>query len=540
MILNTEEIKVKGMERGTEYTSGNWFNPILLDSQDDSTVFSVGDSWSVDTGLTQHEYQTRELFARSTFNGGFRRLNTVAQLLGLQGYYAGQRLAESFWGRSQPGGLTEAVTGLHGLEGEHRSSIVRKLTRTVQEIDTARKYITQMCDTALTLAELIGLKLHPETIKAAQNYPDAYLARVQAAYGSTGLRDVRMAAYTSDNSDHYNLFTEWGTYFDDTVGCSSSNGSYERCQDMPERVAQWIYWATVEFLRAIYLVDLYFTNGRQALVGLGFQDTNPMFILGKFTPNGKFVTSAVRVGRYFSNFSHLVDFRDPIEDLKVLNKETKTYLCVTDREWFDAYKGGIDSCMTRSNFGESPVRIYATTSYGLPDNNLRLFVQYGGDLFGEGFRVLARAIVNIEKMQYVRAYGGNADAVLRAAGYTANKDCLDGCILAKVSGSHGYQLMVYSDGNQDKVVDHGTHWELSDYGDWDADTACGYLEGYEEPRECEHCGETTQVENLFQVEVYDENVEEWCHDCLERRTRYVRGRGYVTNTQLAQEEAEEV
>ncbi len=44
--------------------------------------------------------------------------------------------------------------------------------------------------------------------------------------------------------------------------------------------------------------------------------------------------------------------------------------------------------MSGYDFGHSPVRAYATTSHGLPDNGLRLFIQYTGELFGDDFEIV--------------------------------------------------------------------------------------------------------------------------------------------------------
>ena len=172
-------------------------------------------------------------------------------------------------------------------------------------------------------------------------------------------------------------------------------------------------------------------------LGFGFRNGEPIVMLGQprmhkdFAAVTEYRCVEMRVGKWLANYyGNGVDFRDAIEDLKAMNVDPKTYLCKTEQEWYDAYENGPDSCMTGYDFENSPVRTYATTSHGLPDNGLRLFIQYTGELFGDDFEVQTRAVVKPETNEYIRAYGNSADAILRRHGYTRNTDCLEGVLLS--------------------------------------------------------------------------------------------------------------
>lgn len=154
----------------------------------------------------------------------------------------------------------------------------------------------------------------------------------------------------------------------------------------------------------------YYVNRGAIWVGAGFKDGNPMAVLAKSVfKDGQFqgwILQEQRFGKFIQSVAGpKADARKEIDDLKVLNKAPITYLCYTEQEWHNAYQAGPESCMTGFEFDRSPVRVYATGAHGLPDNNLRLCINYTGELFGDNFKVLNRAIVNIETMQYVRAYG---------------------------------------------------------------------------------------------------------------------------------------
>ena len=241
------------------------------------------------------------------------------------------------------------------------------------------------------------------------------------------------------------------------------------------------YWA------ATLLMQLHgFVVSRFAIpLGFGFRNGEPVVMLGQprlhkdYAAVTEYRCVEMRVGKWLANYyGSGVDFREYIEDLKAMNVETTTYLCKTEREWYNAYENGPRSCMTGYNFEDSPVRVYATTSHGLPDNNLRLFIQYTGELFGDDFEVHARAIVNIETNEYVRAYGDAADAILRANGYECNTDCLDGALLARIPHpeNEGAVLMPYLDGNQDGVDElGGDAFIICNCYDYEAQDADGYI-----------------------------------------------------------------
>ena len=220
-------------------------------------------------------------------------------------------------------------------------------------------------------------------------------------------------------------------------------------------------------------------------LGIGFRNGEPLIMLGQpqlhkdYPAVIKYRCVEMRIGKWLASYyGSGVDFRTHIEDLKALNVDPTTYLCKTEQEWYDAYENGPGSCMTGYSFDYSPVRVYATTSHGLPDNGLRLFIQYTGELFGDDFKVHTRAIVNIETNEYVRAYGDAADAILRANGYERNSDCLDGEMLARIPHPEqdGAVLMPYLDGNQDGVDEAGENaFIITDNYDHEAQDAGGYI-----------------------------------------------------------------
>lgn len=220
-------------------------------------------------------------------------------------------------------------------------------------------------------------------------------------------------------------------------------------------------------------------------LGFGFRNGEPIVMLGQprmhkdFAAVTEYRCVEMRVGKWLANYyGNGVDFRDAIEDLKAMNVEPTTYLCKTEREWYDAYENGPRSCMTGFSFDCSPVRVYATTSHGLLDNGLRLFIQYTGELFGDDFEVQARAIINTETNEYVRAYGNAADAILRGHGYTRNTGCLEGVLLARIPHPTytGAALMPYLDSNQCGVDEEGSDaFSIREDYDYEAKESEGYI-----------------------------------------------------------------
>ncbi|QBP32909.1 gp9 [Shigella phage Buco] len=285
-----------------------------------------------------------------------------------------------------------------------------------------------------------------------------------------------------------------------------------------------VYYNTSTGLYSVKKVDLVkllmnlngiFANRGAVLVGEGFKDGNPMAILAQpVFRDGQLQGVKLqeqRMGRFLTSiFGNAKDFRPAIDDLKVYNKKPQSYLCVTEEEWYNAYEQGPGSCMTDYKFDCSPVRVYATTSHGLPDNGLRLCINYTGELFGKGFRVLNRAIVNINTKEYVRAYGENGDAVMRSLGYERDTGATDGAILAKIPHprNNGAYLMPYLDGSDDEVDDNDDHWVITCSGDYGATDANGYI--YAGGRCCDCCDERVDEDSLTETAGGDEV----CGDCL--------------------------
>lgn len=241
-------------------------------------------------------------------------------------------------------------------------------------------------------------------------------------------------------------------------------------------------------------------------LGFGFRNGEPIVMLGQprmhkdFAAVTEYRCVEMRVGKWLANYyGNGVDFRDAIEDLKAMNVEPTTYLCKTEQEWYDAYENGPGSCMSGYSFERSPVRTYASTSHGLPDNGLRLFIQYTGELFGDDFEVQARAIVNTETNEYVRAYGNAADAILRGHGYTRNTGCLEGVMLARIPHPTytGAVLMPYLDSDQCGVDEEGSDAFVirDDYG-YEAQESDGYIYVGAETARCCCCEERYPVDAM--------------------------------------------
>ncbi|CAK6595736.1 unknown function [Klebsiella phage vB_Kpl_K71PH129C1] len=256
-------------------------------------------------------------------------------------------------------------------------------------------------------------------------------------------------------------------------------------------------------------------------LGFGFRNGEPIVMLGQprmhkdFAAVTEYRCVEMRVGKWLANYyGNGVDFRDAIEDLKAMNVDPTTYLCKTEQEWYDAYENGPGSCMSGYSFEHSPVRTYATTSHGLPDNGLRLFIQYTGELFGDDFEVQARAIVKPETKEYVRAYGNAAGAILRGHGYTRNSECLEGVMLARIPhpSYSGAVLMPYLDSSQCGVDEESSDaFVIRDDYEYEAQESEGYIYVGTESARCYCCGDRCSVDDM-QETAYDGMV---CDDCVE-------------------------
>ncbi|UVX30553.1 hypothetical protein A1h_00029 [Klebsiella phage VLCpiA1h] len=271
-------------------------------------------------------------------------------------------------------------------------------------------------------------------------------------------------------------------------------------------------------------------------LGFGFRNGEPIVMLGQprmhkdFAAVTEYRCVEMRVGKWLANYyGNGVDFRDAIEDLKAMNVDPTTYLCKTEQEWYDAYENGPGSCMSGYSFEHSPVRAYATTSHGLPDNGLRLFIQYTGELFGDDFEVQARAIVNTETNEYVRAYGNAADAILRGHGYTRNTECLEGVLLARIPhpSYSGAVLMPYLDSNQCGVDEEGSDaFVIRDDYEYEAQESEGYIYVGTESARCCCCEGRYSIDDMHETA----DGEMVCDGCLEEgEFVYVVGREGLYN-----------
>ncbi|QEQ50434.1 hypothetical protein [Klebsiella phage vB_KpnP_IME337] len=271
-------------------------------------------------------------------------------------------------------------------------------------------------------------------------------------------------------------------------------------------------------------------------LGFGFRNGEPIVMLGQprmhkdFAAVTEYRCVEMRVGKWLANYyGNGVDFRDAIEDLKAMNVDPTTYLCKSEQEWYDAYENGPSSCMSGYSFEHSPVRTYATTSHGLPDNGLRLFIQYTGELFGDDFEVQARAIVKPETKEYVRAYGNAADAILRGHGYTRHTECLEGVMLARIPHPtyNGAVLMPYLDSSQCGVDEEGSDaFVIRDDYEYEAQESEGYIYVGTESARCCCCGGRYSVDVMHETADY----ERVCDDCVEEgEFVYVVGREGLHN-----------
>lgn len=271
-------------------------------------------------------------------------------------------------------------------------------------------------------------------------------------------------------------------------------------------------------------------------LGFGFRNGEPIVMLGQprihkdFAAVTEYRCVEMRVGKWLANYyGNGVDFRDAIEDLKAMNVEPTTHLCKTEQEWYDAYENGPSSCMSGYSFEHSPVRVYATTSHGLPDNGLRLFIQYTGELFGDDFEVQARAIVNPETKEYVRAYGNAADAILRGHGYTRNTECLEGVLLARIPhpSYSGAVLMPYLDSSQCGVDEEGSDaFVIRDDYEYEAQESEGYIYVGTESARCCCCEGRYSIDDMHETA----DGEMVCDGCVEEEEFvYVVGREGLYN-----------
>ena len=256
-------------------------------------------------------------------------------------------------------------------------------------------------------------------------------------------------------------------------------------------------------------------------LGFGFRNGEPIVMLGQprmhkdFAAVTEYRCVEMRVGKWLANYyGNGVDFRDAIEDLKAMNVDPTTYLCKTEQEWYDAYENGPSSCMSGYSFEHSPVWTYATTSHGLPDNGLRLFIQYTGELFGDDFEVHARAIVKPETKEYVRAYGNAADAILRGHGYTRNTECLEGVMLARIPHPtyNGAVLMPYLDSSQCGVDEEGSDaFVIRDDYEYEAQESEGYIYVGTESARCCCCEGRYPTDDMHETA----DGEMVCDGCVE-------------------------
>lgn len=521
MLINLNDIKVKGMERGAVYTSGDWY---IVPEEN----VHGGNGFQVK--LPELDASGANLFMQAITGPVLGASNLVSA--GFPGYRGAAHSAgiTSFWASQMEGTLDGFFEKLNG--SIYDMALLGGVCPT--DVDGT---LSKLMEYSQLLAEKVGFKPHPKAAKAMQGYLQDIREQVMNDAEARDWLKSEERPVTPLNLLVYRTYrsnrtrTGWGTYIDDVVNIRTGEVAKDWADESGLRR---LMWAGKDLIKDFMNLHLYYSNSQFWPVGYGFQGGNPVLVLAKFNPDMSVRTQVVRVGRYFSSLDGLIDVRDSINDLKMLNQQMQTHLCKTEREWHYAYNGGIQSCMSGFHWDDSPVRVYATESHGLPDNSLRLFISYVGELFGDDFKVVARAIVNIDTQRYVRAYGQNADAVLRAAGYTHDTSCTDGCILARIQNSDGYCLMPYQDGDADRVDDEGDRFILGSRGSFDACQACGYLEELYMV-DCDRCCDSVSEDEIVHVEVEEGYDVPWCAGCASNHATYVRRRGLVSDELLAEE-----
>lgn len=178
------------------------------------------------------------------------------------------------------------------------------------------------------------------------------------------------------------------------------------------------------------------------------------------------------------------------------------------------YQNGPSSCMSHSesNYNSSvhPVSVYGESDLGvafiLSDGS-----EYTEDVEDATYTVAARCLVWPDEMLHGRIYGdGSARSrmlqnLLASAGYTSGQ--FWGAKLRKIEEDGDY-VMPYLD-YADRVMDCGSHFEISRNGNILACSTCGIVE---RGPSCEHCGEDIDHNDG----IYIRNAEEtWCSSCAD-------------------------
>lgn len=294
------------------------------------------------------------------------------------------------------------------------------------------------------------------------------LVRVERGTLIRVVRKVDALLATMDSFDSWDsMRTNWGGAPNSFLPCICIATKYYDGDVSESNIYDLIVRNVHSYVSWVVTIALSEMISNNTIIGITYdEEDTPYLIHGKpiyayeddvlrFT--GYSSLQPIRLSKLLSGISG--DYRLAIDKFKVLIEPKKQYLCKTQREWFDAYKAGPHSCMTKFDFDNSPVRCYAADGNN-SDSPLRLFIQYEGELFGDGFKVTHRSIVNINNNTYVRPYGSNGDAVLELAGYSYDSTaCLVGQTLQVIpqqayecyydEGGESYRLKVDCDTPED-------------------------------------------------------------------------------------------
>lgn len=251
----------------------------------------------------------------------------------------------------------------------------------------------------------------------------------------------------------------------------------------------------------------------------------------KDTSDGEGKATIMKLSKFliYTNKFTEVEIKGHVEIFNSLVGNFNYYeLTVADPDgWVDVYENGINfsSCMVynRENkllhselFGDNhPIRTYCH-----PNNSIRL-VYLANKQWQSGitdFKVTARAIVNYESDDdndyhkfYYSVYGDQAlRSMLDAAGFERVNNILLGQYLIKQPFNDTY-IVPYLDGDYDFLQEHNNNWQISESGNYQANSALGLANIV---HFCPTCGSAHEEGNFYGLH------DEFCTDCVDEYCVY--------------------
>lgn len=202
-------------------------------------------------------------------------------------------------------------------------------------------------------------------------------------------------------------------------------------------------------------------------------------------------------GRFFAAcFPHLSpkEIQSKAEAYANAQKPPVMHFAESADDWCRVYSTsrGFSSCMAGKwdkDASSNPIRFYA-----YPGNGLRLaYLTHNGKPDGE---TVARSIVNVDRMLFVRVYGdARILRALNAAGYSCDADAaFDGVKCNARTNRHGDLIAPYVDGSNTRAQWDGSadYCTLGSYGNFDVQCTDGVATGDyddEDMMSCDHCGD---------------------------------------------------